>query len=880
MTSKPALAIASALLALAAPAFAQPAVPKPPAEYDVVLRYRIDAFRTEHIVQFDQMVQYLNSIGFQKTSEFEDERESRAIDKMQGVIASASARQLLTERHVKTILLIPRGAKIFADPEKPNPDQPLRVQLELGTLLDPTRQPVLADQVREVLGKLGFREAVGYDNRGHTRLVGMLPAGAVFNALLSDLHKDAVGATLPAPFRAVTPVRVVEVMAGMPPVAEHPPLPAVPKGTEKLAPDLRALLADKEAAAKPTRMEVILSFTPAAAERDWIKPLRQAAPSLAIDGRLGQLVSVHGLPEQMPAVAALPFVSTVRLPASARPQAQDAPAPANLREALRAAGLERLHGLGHRGKGVRVAVIDGDFRGWQGLVGKDLPDGTTLVDLTRARNRDLQPDPAPGDPQALGHGTRCAQLLMQAAPEAALTLIRIAPAAPYQLQEAARFINGENVRSLSLANRADELEDDHLTLETERKPLLEERRFILNAIEDPDVFKKRWAEYKKKQDDFDRRERDYHDRLARYLQLQRDLRGLKGVAVVACPLVWNEGHPVDGGSTLSRFFDDRPFKAAVWFQSAGNTRGQAWTGLFRDADGNGVMEFAAPGTRLPAGRWTPELNFLAWQPHDGRTGPDIPAKARLRVSLQWREAHDPEFLNRGEDPFRTPLADLRLVVLRQRDPSGTKLPADDLEVVAQSVGLPQRLDNQPAAATYEQSVEFTAEAGGRYVLRVEGRAPASIRPASAPTLPAAQRTSELRPRVFVETLSGGGRAILADFTTDRPGRDLDGGSLGMPADAHRVITVGAADRTSKPEPYSAAGPPMNLELLPKPNVLAFDVPAEEGGPYGTSLATSFSAGLAASALSAGAPACKLLEALQVPPGGLLRVPDNWPARGR
>src|SRR5262249_25291338 len=150
------------------------------------------------------------------------------------------------------------------------------------------------------------------------------------------------------------------------------------------------------------------------------------------------------------------------------------------------------------------------------------------------------------------------------------------------------------------------------------------------------------------------------------------LKALKGIRVVANSLVWSEGHPVDGSSALSRYFDDRPFGAALWFQAAGDTRGQAWTGMFRDADENGVMEFAAAEQRLPAGSWTRELNSLAWQPLHGKTVRDLPAKTRVRLTLQWREAHDPLPWKTGEDLYRQPLAQLRLVVLYQPDPSGTK----------------------------------------------------------------------------------------------------------------------------------------------------------------------------------------------------------------
>ena len=45
---------------------------------------------------------------------------------------------------------------------------------------------------------------------------------------------------------------------------------------------------------------------------------------------------------------------------------------------------------------------------------------------------------------------------------------------------------------------------------------------------------------------------------------------------------------------------------------------------------------------------------------------ELPAKARLRVTVQWREPHEPSFFGDPGDPYRlNPLAALRLMVLRQ-----------------------------------------------------------------------------------------------------------------------------------------------------------------------------------------------------------------------
>src|SRR5581483_3570027 len=147
------------------------------------------------------------------------------------------------------------------------------------------------------------------------------------------------------------------------------------------------------------------------------------------------------------------------------------------------------------------------------------------------------------------------------------------------------------------------------------------------------------------------REARYGQMLERYLQLKRDLADLTRLDVVVSTLAWSEGYPVDGSSPLTRYLNDRPFRTALWFQPAGQTRDQVWSGLFRDADFNGVMEFAPPGTRVRPQRWTPEMNFIGWQPYQGDRQPALPEKATLRVAVQWREAHDAEFLRAGEDLY-------------------------------------------------------------------------------------------------------------------------------------------------------------------------------------------------------------------------------------
>jgi hypothetical protein len=863
---------------------ALPASPPPPARYQVELRFRINAARTERLQQFLAMMKFFDSLGFEHDPEQEIEPEDPALTRIRGTIASANALKLLGDRHVKSLLLIPVGAKLPEDETKP-----IKVQLELIAGFRPAAQLVLAEEVRARLAKLGFHESVGYDHRGQTRLVGTIPAKEL-ETLLKDLREDPMGklaTNLPAPLRDVSPILVTEVIEreGTPPNKEPAAPPEVPKEQEnllKINPELRIF---PEGDVKNERMEIILNYNPPVGDDTWRRQLTGAAPSLALEGRLGPIITGLASPREAPALADLSIVSVVRRPRPALSSVRIAGADRDKDfDAGRVSGLDRLHAQGRRGQGVRIAVIDADFRGRNRL-----PATTRYIDLTAARNPDIQPDPPAAEPMGLGTGTQCALAVLRAAPEAQLILLRVDAAAPHQVAGIARWIKGERWESESARRRAQELIDETDRLRLLRRTLDRERQEYLenfgqgdrahraeNRLKKPEELEKEAQERRealeKKEGDLLVLELAQRRRLERYHQLRDDLFSLANIPIVTSSLVWNEGYPLGGNNGLERFLEDDPLPATLWFQAAGNTRGQTWTGPFRDTDGNGVMEFAPPEVGLTAARWTAEMNFLGWQPHEQKGTPELPQKAHVRVSIQWREPHDDRVARTGMDFYRTPLANLRLLILRQRDPSGTKLPADDLEVTAQSGGWPQRLDNQPGSATYEQSVEWTIETAGRYALRVEGRVPPGIRPQQVATLPGMERAWEMQARIFVDVLDApsrlAGRPIFLDYATDL-------GALGMPAAARTVITVGAANRSGQPEPFSTAGPAFSRALQVKPNVLAYDqlrlVPAGNPAVYGSAIAAPFAAGQAALSLPARNPRCQWEWVFQVSEPSLLRT---------
>jgi Subtilase family len=694
-------------------------------------------------------------------------------------------------------------------------------------------------------------------------------AQKLVDMMLRRISTQASGAGLPPLFRGGSTIRVVEVFSDMAPPSIRPIPKPVPPALEKFTPELRELLGDQANAATPMRLEVIYALTAEAEDRNNLLRRLGGTLDLVVEGRVGPIATVFMTLETAKALAAFDEIAVIRKPRQSQPlplvpQAERKPLP------LQEAGVARLHAMGDRGKGTVVAVLDNDFRGWEAQwKEKKLPPHTRLHDLTRERHRRFDADPFPGNPQELGAGTRYALTVAAVAPEVELMLLRVDPAAPYMIQSAARAINGEGYHSLGMEQHLQSLDFERVQLDRRKELLLQERREVYgNFAEEGEPAKKR-DEYRQKQAQYDKDEADYHARVALYFQLLREFSELKRVRVAVSSLVWNEGHPVDGSSPLSRYFDDRPFKAALWFQAGGDARGQVWSGLFRDDDGDGAMKFAGPETLLQKGLWSHEFNFLKWQPANAAELLELPPNVRIRLSLQWREAHDPLYLQAGEDRYRDPLANLRLVLVQQSDPEGRQQPSDDVVVIAESVGPPQRLLATANSATYEQTLEVRVTKPGRYAVRIEGRLPNGVAPVGAAVLPSMQKFGELKPRLFVQTLEGPepGRVLLHTYWTDA-------GSLGMPADARQVIAVGAVNRQREREPYSSRGPAQGMDLLVKPDVLAYD--DFDGVVYGSAQAAAFAAGLAAVTQNANAPVRNWAKALGLQPGEVIRVPENWP----
>ena len=909
-------------IGLTTTAHAQPAGPPPPAKYKVTLRYYIPAARDQHVMQYDAMKKHIESLKFEfdeLPKYVETDREDRSKNYMYGAIAADKALKLLEPAVVQSILLVPEDFKLPALPEGAN--DPVTVRLEIAGNLTADRQRELTNQTRVLLAELGFKEPAGYDHHGYsrrpyTRIVGTIPRSKL-DLLQRDLRNHPAGwlgpiiprNEMPTPFREVNPVTVIEVLPDTAPIKVLPePEPRGEEIFEKISPDLWELVKGKELGSGRIRVQIAFVGSLAPDDREWKTMLHELTPGFFIEGHLGQFVTGTLRLDQVKRLALSPLVSVIRLPRTPRVDIAVKIKGDNAK-ALEQSKLKNLHERGYKGQGVRIGIIDRDFRGWEILVKKKLlPAKTRLVDLTTELDPEIYPALFLGDPDQIGHGTLCAQAAALAAPDAEIVLIRVETLDPYHLAEVARYVQGGRY-SNTVELRHGELQARSGQLQARRAVLLEERKAILDNFTDETDLKdyldflgpffdwlysdREWHRARMKvHENLEEEQSRREERLRQHLNA---IRSLDGIPIVVNSLSWNSGYPLGAISPLSKLLDD-PRKGPRWFQAVGNTRGQNWQAPYRSTPGDPALKFTDDDAKLPKGRWSNEVNFLAWRPFAGAAQPDLPKEATLRLTLQWREPHDADYYLRSdeEDLYRKPLATMKLQLLRQRDPETKVLPADSFEIVGRTTGLAERIEHLPNGSVYEHVLEIPLAEAGRYAIRVEKQVstqwlfvphpvrrspmfrllenltPTGIRPLGVPTLPALEKNWELRPRIFVEVIDDAnrvqGRAVFSDYATEM-------GGIGLPADARNVISVGAASLKNKPQPYSAIGSPAGMEMARRPWLYAYDeLELAGGGAFGTSIANAFAAGTTAAMLSAKLPREQVVQMLREQEGQVLRVP--------
>ena len=141
---------------------AQVKVPKPPDTYDATVRYRIQADRNERVLQYEEMTKFFGKLGFKETESEDSDLGpfDPTAEIISGTVPSKTARDILGDRRVQTVLLAPAGYKSPDDPQAR-----VRVLIELGHSRD---QLALWNQTGIALARLGFKADLGFDARAFT----------------------------------------------------------------------------------------------------------------------------------------------------------------------------------------------------------------------------------------------------------------------------------------------------------------------------------------------------------------------------------------------------------------------------------------------------------------------------------------------------------------------------------------------------------------------------------------------------------------------------------------------------------------------------------------------------------------------------------------
>jgi hypothetical protein len=832
--------------------------PPPPANYHVDLRYRIDADRDGRVRIFRAMMAELNTLGF-----VADPREDADLDilnpnadRMPGVIPGANAAKLNQVTAVQSVLLRNAEAKPVDDIAKL-----VRVGLTLAAGYDADQQRQLHEQCTAQLAGLGFKPAPGYDHRGFTHLRGSLPAGNVLN-LLKDLRGQPAGVFLPVTPRdklpkplayTISPVRTIEVL---PDLEAVPAAPVPPTANAKFSSDLQAALTDVAFTGKGMRVEAAL-VQPIANLREFRFQLKSKVPKAMLDGIVGPMVTFF-VPTvaDLVQLAALPDVLALRLPPAGAVTVFKGTSGAG--DALAATNIAMLQAQGYRGAGRTIVVVASNFSDVTGL-----PSSTRRFDLTGELSPTNEPTPLPKDDD----GGPVAKAVHAAAPEASLVLVRIEPRAFHQLMTVARAVKGDLTLSHAQVSRAETMLDEYNVLNLRRDIVTTEYTQAMGNLSDDDKPRIRREKAIDALAKFKKDEAEFRVRYDRLNAVRSGLEALAGATAVVNTITWDDGYPLDGLSEFSQFlakeFVPGPARSALkqaqmpllptWIQAASESAWSVWTGPASDADGNRVMEFAPPHVPVKQGLWNRELNVLGILKRDGGVAYDLPEAARLRIVIQWREPRDPTAPVRFE-----PLVAFNLNVLRQFDPAGKQAATDDLAIVAQSTGKPVRLLMTESSTVYEQMVEFTAPAAGRYAVQ------ATIIPAVADRFAAETRIGEIAPKITLHTLSGiDGRAAFTSYL-------VTNGGVGIAGDSPGAFTVGRSTADGQSISLLGAGP--GLSLAAKPDVL---FAGDFAGHTGSGISAAFAAGLAACLAELSARPAHLVGTTAIAPNAVLTLPPDW-----
>lgn len=641
---------------------------------------------------------------------------------------------------------------------------------------------------RSYLSELGFVDGYGYDTADFAKLKGSLPGGKIHALVEEQARRRLVNAAADPVIKDPAPILSVHVLREG--TTQVVPIPPPPTGeAARMPPDTRAALigpgaagkpedpmGENEGAAKPAasgRYEVILhavndnNSPQSTFDLDWWGSLGDGA---VLEARMGSLLSVRCSPTQALKIARHPDVAQVRLPRAG----------AIARRLGEPAGKPQAIPRGQSANSPLV-VIHHDFQGWREALGKTLPPGTVMVDLTRERNPGLLSDPYPTSAGQTGPGTNLA-VACTGKNGIAPVLVRIDPASPAMVRRLVSALAGERYPNELLLVRQGEAREEISRL-TGQLTKAEEAREAAETNTEGDSADQ-LAVRKKTRETIEGINKRINA-LARLDQdivfFQSDLVSLAKSGVVVSGVSWLEGHPQGGMAGVSRLIEEALQGRLVWIQIVPETRPQVWAGTLADRDGNGFAELR-PGVPPHDAEFLP----LTWKNPGGQPA----TGGKFRLTVQHHEAHHPELVRTRPDLYRTPVNRMRPVVVYQD--LGAR-PGDPWEVIGQGDGWALKLQQDGAGATWEQQVDVLVGKPGKYAVRLEADPAKDVVPRELASIPASGRRHAADVRMLLSPVEGAGWPEWVQASAWLPERPA---WVATPGLAGGCLTVGPASGTT------------------------------------------------------------------------------------
>lgn len=142
-----------------------------------------------------------------------------------------------------------------------------------------------------------------------------------------------------------------------------------------------------------------------------------AAANGEVTGSYENVLQVWVPPDHLTSLAVDPAIEFIQAPLLA--ELLDESAVAAVTEGLLPANVPTWHGAGWRGQGIKIAIIDSRFGGYEGKLGSELPEVVTARNFVDNQSiAEMNNDSNP-------HGTACAEIVHDMAPAAHLYLLKI-----------------------------------------------------------------------------------------------------------------------------------------------------------------------------------------------------------------------------------------------------------------------------------------------------------------------------------------------------------------------------------------------------------------------------------------------------------------------